>query len=459
MRANFTGSYRERSRRTEAAMSAGGGKEPGALKLAGVLAALGMVLWISIPRLTVLILPLAVALPSAWQIRDGRGVPRPRLGLLQLVLGLFATYLWANALWSENFGYAVGSAAAITAFLILWSVGVEALVNAHPRLLRALGIGLCAGIALGGCYLLIDALGSRVIWSAVRVTAIRLANPGLPPDIGPYGTTQHYVYPFVLNVGATAFTCGLFPALLVGSAFVAPARRVWLLLAGVSLGCLVVFSTIHGSSKIAMTLGGAVLLLSRVFPRTTAATLAAAWVAATLLIVPITQAAYALGLHESRYLPDSARGRIIIWKHTGVRVAEAPLGGIGIGSTRVRRRTASAADMEQVPRTEFFLDTSIHAHNFFLQAWYELGAIGAGFLLVIGLLILAVIRHYPETTQPYLLATFVAVGTLCSSTFSLFALWFIASILLTALCACLGVTIWSSQPMPMPSARSSVVGG
>ena len=81
-------------------MSAGGGREPGALKLAGVLAALGMLLWISIPRLTVLVLPLAVALPSAWQMREGRGVPRPRLGLLPLPLGLFAVYLWANALWS-----------------------------------------------------------------------------------------------------------------------------------------------------------------------------------------------------------------------------------------------------------------------------------------------------------------------------------------------------------------------
>jgi O-Antigen ligase len=439
-------------------MSAGGGREPGALKLAGVLAALGMLLWISIPRLTVLILPLAVALPSAWQMRERRGVPRPRPGLLQLVLGLFAAYLWANALWSENIGYAIGSAAAITAFMALWSVGVEALVNSHPRLLSALGIGLCAGMALGGCYLLIDALASRVIWSAVRVAAIRLANPTLPSDIGPYGTTQHYVYPFVLNLGATAFTSGLFPALLVASAFVAPARRLWLVLAGVLLGCLVVFSTIHGSSKIAITLGGAVFFLSRIFPRATTAALAAAWVAATMLIVPITQAAYALGLHESRYLPDSARGRIVIWKHTGVRVAEAPVGGIGIGSTRVRRRTTSAADLERVPRTEYLLDTSIHAHNFFLQAWYELGAIGAGFLLVIGLLILGAIRHHPEATQPYLFATFVAVGTLCNTTFSLFALWLIASIMLTALCACLGVTLWSSRPAPLRGAVGVVAG-
>ena len=437
-------------------MSAGGGREPGALKLAGVLAALGMLLWISIPRLTVLILPLAVALPSAWQMRDGNGVRLPRLGALHLVLALFAAYLWANALWSENTGYAIGSAAAISAFLVLWAVGVETLVNSHPRLLTALGAGFCAGVALGGCYLLIDALGSRVIWSAVRVAAIRMANPTLPADIGPYGTTQHYVYPFVLNLGATAFTCGLFPALLVGSAFVAPVRRLWLVLAGIALGCLVVFSTIHGSSKVAIILGAAVLLLSRSFPRTTTALLAAGWVAATVLIVPITQAAYALGLHESQYLPDSARGRIVIWKHTGVRVAEAPVGGIGIGSTRVRRRTVSAADMERLPRTKHFLDTSIHAHNFFLQAWYELGAIGAGFLLVIGLLTLGAIRHYPEATQPYLLATFAAVGTLCSSTFSLFALWLLASIMLTALCACLGVALWSSRPVPLRSAAGVV---
>jgi hypothetical protein len=438
-------------------MSAGGRREPGALKLAGVLAALGMLLWISIPRLTVLVLPLAVALPSAWQIQEGRGVPRPRVGLLPLVLGLFAAYLWANALWSENFGYAIGSAAAITAFMMLWSVGVEALTNGHPRLLRALGIGLCAGMALGGCYLLIDELGSRVIWSAVRVAAIRLANPGLPSDISPCREPWR-CDAFVLNLGATAFTSGLFPALLAASAFVAPARRLWLVLAGILLGCLVVFSTVHGSSKIAVTLGGAVFFLSRIFPRTATTLLAAAWVAATMLIVPITQAAYALGLHEASYLPNSARGRIIIWKHTGDRVAEAPVGGIGIGSTRVRRWMTSAANMERVPRTEFLLDTSIHAHNFFLQAWYELGAIGAGFLLVIGLLALKAITHHPEATQPYLFATFVAVGTLCNSTFSLFALWLIASIVLTALCACLGATLWSSCPVPIRSAAGVVAG-
>ena len=418
--------------------------------------ALGIVIWISIPRFAVVILPLAVVLPAIWQTRYGDGLRLRRPSRLHVVLLLFVAYLWANALWAEDLAYAVGSAAAITFFLLCWSLGVDALAGSKPRLLRAFAIGLCVGMALGAAYLLIDALCGRVIWSAVRVAAIRIANPQLPPDIGPYGTTQHYVYPFVLNLGATVFAAMLFPAMLVGSAFVPPAWRRLYLLAGIALGFVVEFSTIHASSKIAVTLGCAVFLLFGLVPRAITALITAAWLAATLLVVPITQAAYALGLQDSRLLGVSARARIVIWKHTGDRVGEAAVRGIGIGSTRVRRKTASVDAMERVPRTEFFLDTSIHAHNFFLQAWYELGAIGAVFLLAIGLFTLEAMKRYPDAIQQYLHASFVAAFSLCNSTFSLFAPWLLATLLLTALFAVLGTRIIETSPSTRGSCGWSI---
>jgi len=436
------------SRDTGGIMSQCAVAKPKALpfRIVAGITALGIVIWISIPRLAVVILPLAVVLHAVLQMRYGDGLRLRRPSPLHVVFLLFAAYLWANALWAEGLTYAVGSAAVITFFLLCWSLGVDALAGSKHRLLRAFAIGLCVGMALGGAYLLIDALGARVIWSAVRVAAIRIANPQLPADIGPYGTTQHYVYPFVLNLGATVFAAMLFPALLVGSAFVPPAWRRLYLPVGISLGFLVVFSTIHASSKIAVSLGSAVFLLFGLVPRAITALITAAWLAATLFVVPITQLAYTLGLQDSRLLGDSARARIVIWKHTSDKVGEAAIRGIGIGSTRVRRKTAPADAMERVPRTEFFVDTSIHAHNFFLQAWYELGAIGAAFLLAVGLFTLEAIRRYPDAVQQHLYASFVAAFTLGNSTFSLFAPWLLATLLLTALFAALGTRIFGASP-------------
>ncbi len=47
-------------------------------------------------------------------------------------------------------------------------------------------------------------------------------------------------------------------------------------------------------------------------------------------MLPLDFAAYKADLHMARWLPDSARARIILWEYTAERTLEHPWLGIGV---------------------------------------------------------------------------------------------------------------------------------
>ena len=67
-----------------------------------------------------------------------------------------------------------------------------------------------------------------------------------------------------------------------------------------------------------------------------------------------------------------------------------------------------------------------HAHNIYLQTWYELGVCGAALLSIFGLGILLRIGQLPERTFAFGLATFASGAMLASSSSGLWQLWFLA---------------------------------
>src|SRR5690606_21745622 len=115
---------------------------------------------------------------------------------------------------------------------------------------------------------------------------------------------------------------------------------------------------------------------------------------------------YSAGAHRAPWLPESARHRVVIWRHTSDLVPQAPLFGAGIGTARALN-DAQGADRRLAPGTPFVLSTSLHSHNAYLQVWYEAGAVGAALLLGVGLLVLGSFRRYPAEVQSYIAATFV----------------------------------------------------
>src|SRR5262249_21619538 len=93
------------------------------------------------------------------------------------------------------------------------------------------------------------------------------------------------------------------------------------------------------------------------------------------------------------------------------------------------------------PGSKYRLTTGWHSHNAYLQAWYETGAVGALWLLALGLLVLRSLASADAAAQPYLYAIFISCAAIAASSFSLWAPWFMASFAFAAIQAALGSTL------------------
>jgi O-antigen ligase len=117
---------------------------------------------------------------------------------------------------------------------------------------------------------------------------------------------------------------------------------------------------------------------------------------------------------------------MIIWEFTAERVLERPWLGIGAGSTpalRVPRGEAEQPEGFVYPRT-----TGAHAHNLFLQTWYELGLVGAILVAIAGALLALRISLLPMEAQPFAAATFTSFMATVSTSSSMWQAWLVCGV-------------------------------
>ncbi len=219
-----------------------------------------------------------------------------------------------------------------------------------------------------------------------------------------------------------------------------------LLMAGGIGAILAIAASGHQSSQTALVVGIVVFALARLMPRVAILAVGTAWLTATLLIVPLALVAYKSGLHESPWLFHSARHRIVIWHETAKLVPNAPLLGIGADATPAVTRNLEAASPAQQSR-EFAISTGRHAHNFFLQIWFELGGVGAALMLVTGLLTLAAIWMLPAAVRAMATAHFAAMATLLASSYGVWQMWLQATLAASAFVMILGLSYYHA-PSP-----------
>ena len=68
-----------------------------------------------------------------------------------------------------------------------------------------------------------------------------------------------------------------------------------------------------------------------------------------------------------------------------------------------------------------------HAHNIFLQTWYELGAVGAVLFSAIGAVAWALLSRRPAALQPYAFASFVSAVLIGAFSWGMWQTWFMAA--------------------------------
>lgn len=359
-------------------------------------------------------LALVLAVVAHRRLRGAWPWPRPdRAGWLALAL---LGWCAVAALWSPEPGRAMQTVGGLGALLGLALMAARALAE-DASAPRRLGLALAGGLALGLVLAAVDHASGH--W-------LRLAVRGFPemPFIG-----------FGLKPAVSLM------ALLLPLVVAAPLG--WLWRAGLlGLGLVVALWLPSESAKIALLAGlgaaGAVALWPRGVSRLAALGLAGFMLAAPLLFGLVLARAPAL---ES--LPRSAAHRVLIWDFAEARIAERPLLGWGMESSRAIPGGSDNFPAEDLARfglnsaeaRQWFAMPSarrlpLHTHNAALQIWLELGVVGAALAAALGAVALLLAAGSPAAFGMAVSA--VATWQL---SFGVWQPWWVASVLLAALVA------------------------
>ena len=398
------------------------------------------------------LVPAAALALAIWLSANAGRVPVLKPSALLLLLGLAGTYLLINASWSLAPSSACASVALYFALVVTCFLTIDALYASSLGVLRVLALGICIGVACGAMFLLFEVLSNQAVHRLLmsQVPMLRTNAPEAQSEAG----WVTFLPQYILNRSATAVSLCLWPTLLMIGQIEAERWKKVLLYAGVAAGVLAIMGSDHETSKLACLGGALTYIVFLVSPVSARRLTIAGWIVATLLVVPLSSLAYSQEVYRAWWLPDMARHRIVIWGYTTEQLAHAPVFGVGIATPRVlNERTRDTS--EPAPGSHYRRSTKAHSHNIYLQTWFETGAVGAGMLLVLGLLVLRSLQAAAAGARPYLHAAFVTSALVGASSFSLWAPWFMASFALAIILASVGAALagLGDRPQAAPSKR------
>ncbi|WP_376087925.1 O-antigen ligase family protein [Roseomonas sp. CCTCC AB2023176] len=301
-------------------------------------------------------------------------VPRDAASVLAILL-----FAWAavTAFWSPSPAGGVFEAARLAGFALLGGGAATAAAALPEAGRRRVGTALLASVALGLALGVADMLTGHAIRGAVR--GMRAPPVEIVFGLKPSGSVLALLLPLAVVVPG-----------LPGIARVALAV----------IGAAGVIALPGDSAKIAAVLGLLVTGAAWWLPGRWLARAIGMGLAAVMLAAPLVFAA----VLDSRVIPAeriavSAAHRLIIWDYALRRIADRPVLGWGMDSSRAipggqdRPDAAALTRIGLVPGSERsalfapdgrFNVMPLHPHNAFLQVWLELGAVGA--VLAAGLL-------------------------------------------------------------------------
>ncbi|MBV8166051.1 MAG: hypothetical protein JO021_04610 [Alphaproteobacteria bacterium] len=286
--------------------------------------------------------------------------------------------------------------------LLLLDAAARLAPDARRRVLGALTVGLALTVAL----FVIDALTGGAVMHALH---------GVKP-------------PTVTNRGATVLAILMWPAL----AWLA-SRGLWAALAGAAAGALGVALSPAASAHLALV--GAALAVVVAWPLGRAAA-RIALVVLPLAVLAMPAVPHLIRPPEAPPVPallrkPSAQHRLVIWEFVDRKIAERPLLGWGLESSRA---IPGGQEMTQVIHPDgFWMPVArlpLHPHNGALQLWLELGAVGA---LLGAALVAAVLRRLAAPDLPPFaraagLAAFTAAALEVSLSYGLWQSWWVAAL-------------------------------
>lgn len=403
-------------------------------KAAGLVAALCVVLYAFwTPRFLALVgaIGAGLALAVLWR-RPARAIAELSMPAQVLAFYGFAGFALVSSAWSAD----VRESLTKPLYLMLLIGGVHATAVLVARsgagqlaeVRKALLAVLLVGIALTAVESATDQLISRKIY-----TAFPSLRKGLEEHVSMVDGVATRISETNIKRRVGTFTLLLAPAALLILQLVPPLRRRAALAAFAAVAAVMIYSSPHQSSWVAGALGGCVLALSCYSRRAVSRFLQAGFLAWTLLAIPLVWAAHKAELHKASWVPNSARHRVVIWNTTANEALNAPFIGVGANATRkiFEDREAVSPATERDDGT-YIKGLTRHAHNAYVQIWYELGAVGALLLALAGVMAIRAIPRLPNPAQPFAYAQFAATAAVMSSSYGIWQIWFLASMAIAA---------------------------
>jgi len=131
------------------------------------------------------------------------------------------------------------------------------------------------------------------------------------------------------------------------------------------------------------------------------------------------------------WLPMSFRHRVILWEYTAEHIPDHLWRGIGAASTPVLKPKPNISE-----RPEGFIvqpSTGEHAHDLYLQTWYELGLLGVILVAWAGAATAVGLYSLPSGAQPFAVATFFVCLTVEAFAWSMWQPWLMCAVALLAM--------------------------
>jgi len=396
------------------------------------------ILTIASARLAPLALGLAIVSIAISAIARGESL-WSRSFPVQAGLGafIFIAYAAASAAWAPLRLPPVQVASEALCLVLIAMAGVSLIEGEARQGAIHAGEGLWLGLLIVTLVYAVDA----ALAQRLKITLYNALNLQ-PGDLTP---ARYYYWKNgkLDRIIASDTTRNAFPiTLLFWSALLAlrgTIQRPMLKVVGLALAIIVTFAvsvSSHETSWLALGVSAAVFLLGLVSPRAARMTVLVGWVVVCLAAPLLARGLHAAGMATAPWLPASARSRIVIWNTTAELAAEAPVLGRGAHMTYYLTDKLSPPPPPDAAKTlrDFFRDPkkvrpptlSTHAHNIYLQTWFELGAVGALLLSGVGIALLLAIGRLSTVIQPYALATFASGATLAGSSYGMWQSWLMA---------------------------------
>lgn len=354
-----------------------------------------------------------------------------------LVLWMIVAYASLSAFWSLKPEAALNKAAQLFFLLIIFALGQTAILRSRAEPLWLLARGSIHGAAVGLGYLAIEH-GTGGQLKAFVANTMELTPREMTFHVVENGQVVGVLRAF-LNRHSAALCILMFPLGACLAAWLWPSlRRTRLaILLHISMCALLVMVSESETAKLAYIISLGVFAISWISSRGAAFVLGVSWCTACLAMPLLVMLAFPIEFGWQRSLPPTAYDRVEIWRYTVKQIPDAPIFGVGANQTRyifasrserdarmqLERRPKPHDGFHPVPRL------SVHAHNFFIQTWFELGALGAMLLTALGLSVIRAGRDLPPEIVPFAFATFGGAATVAASGYGIWQMWLIAAML------------------------------